>query len=98
MSRYQLKVEFPMEQFLDDLGAAVEKSLAGAKLQVTPALRADLRSKLKGVLEKEMLYDATCGLSLACKEGVLVEPFSQEAAQLQREEAQLKAERRRRTR
>lgn len=95
MSKYQLKVEFPMEQFLDDLGAAVEKSLNAAKIQITPALRADIRNRLQDVLGQEMLFDATCGFSSACKEAVLVAPFSKEAEQLKREEAQLKQERRR---
>ena len=95
MSKYVLKVEFPVDQFLDDLEDSIEGTLTEAKIAVTPKLREGLRKGLKEVVSHEMMFDATCGLSVVCKEAVLVEPFTPEAEKLQREEAALKKERHR---
>ena len=95
MSKYVLKVEFPVDQFLDDLEESIEATLSRLSVAVTPDLRNELRKGLKDVVSKEMMFDATCGLSVACKEAVLVEPFTPEAEQLKREEEALKRERRR---
>lgn len=87
MTKYQLRVEIDLTRFLDDLTAAIEKALS-TQIPASMILnnREKIRNALKEVLNQEIAFNDTCGLSLACKEAVLYPPWSPEAEKIRAEE------------
>ncbi|MHA2610274.1 MAG: hypothetical protein V2G48_01385 [bacterium JZ-2024 1] len=85
MPKYQLRVEISLDDFQRKLVEAVEKALKEIGVPWTGELAERVDRGINEVLAEVMMLDATCGLSLFCKEAVVVPAFSEEAEKLREE-------------
>ncbi|MFN4182542.1 MAG: hypothetical protein ACK4G3_05005 [bacterium] len=85
MAKYQLRVEISLDDFQRKLVGAVEKAVSEVQVPWTDELAQRVEQGISEVLAQVMMLDATCGLSLFCKEAVVVPAFSEEAEKLREE-------------
>ncbi len=85
MAKYQLRVEVTLDDFQQKLAESVERALEEAGIPWTEQVQKKVQHHLNEVLSREMMFDATCGLSLFCQEAVVVPARSEEAEKLKEE-------------
>ena len=85
MAKYQLRGEISLDDFQKSLREEMEKALKEEGIPWTEELAQRVDRGIHEVLARVMMLDATCGLSLFCKEAVVVPAFSEEAERLREE-------------